>query len=769
MRKCSWLAGSAVVAGAMCVAAVLGVVGLDGQLFWDDEATTAIYARNLIEQHKITAFDGTNLVGYAYGGGLGEDLGQELRVPPLTACWAAMGMLIFGQTTFAARIMFVVAGVVSLPIMAVWLRRHFGRRFPWYLPPVVLALSPAYLLYIRNCRYYALAVMFTLLVWAFWAPGRSRRGGDPLDGRCLWRYAGGALSLVALMATYYVGAAVVLIGLPLFFIHRRYRQPRQYIMLAAMLLAAVAYGGWILVTVNPFSASYGGGQWSFGGHFARASWHLWMLVRDLGTHEFFPWLLVLPLLLPWCWRKLKRVRPLALRGLVLVVLALLYATVAALLTPPDMGKGQVAEMRYMVPVMAIGAALAGVSLLVLWRCWRPAAPLALVLLVFSNTLHLGFFGQRLDGGRSWWPPTLYRYVYEITHEQTTGNESLIALLRDLPPGTTVSVWPKELSYLVYPAMFYVPELHYCDQLTEKKPLSAELPHLPDYLYAERSMPDVVLAPAPFVGATLAGLSRRHQGEVYRLRKMLSEYWEPTNKPEIPKHFFAAPPSDWQRYPGMVILARETAPASVHSTLLRDYEASGSRHRLGMVMAGLHRLGEAATNYTAAIQADSTYATKYIKLGDRAARLGLNEHATTYYVAVLRADRTRTREFLNRANLLVLRGTPRLAVLYYCAVLTEDEKNTTAHVGLATALWQCGNVEEAESHYRSALELDPDLPSAYAYLAKIKAAAGKKDEAIALYRKALQLLDADSPLAEQIREILEQHGQPSGIRRREPKR
>ena len=171
--------GVGVVAVAMLLTAVLASLGLGNQLFWDDEANTAIYARNLLKFGRLTAWDGTNLVGYSYGESLGEDLGRELRVPGLPAYVAAAGLFLFdGNTpkelTLSGRIPFVVAGVLSVGLLAIWLRRHFGRRFPWYLPPLVLALSPAYLLYIRNCRYYALGVMFTLLVWIFWAPGSSR-------------------------------------------------------------------------------------------------------------------------------------------------------------------------------------------------------------------------------------------------------------------------------------------------------------------------------------------------------------------------------------------------------------------------------------------------------------------------------------------------------------------------------------------------------------------------------------------------------------------
>ena len=160
--------GICAVGAAMLLAAVLGLAGLSNHPFWDDEANTAIYGRNLLKFGRLTAWDGTNLVGYALGGALGEDLGKELRVPALPAYVAALGMLLFGETNFGGRVTFVVAGIVSVGLLAIWMRRLLGRRFPWYLPSLILAVSPAYLLYVRNCRYYALGVTFTLLLWIVW-------------------------------------------------------------------------------------------------------------------------------------------------------------------------------------------------------------------------------------------------------------------------------------------------------------------------------------------------------------------------------------------------------------------------------------------------------------------------------------------------------------------------------------------------------------------------------------------------------------------------
>ena len=91
----------------------------------------------------------------------------------------------------------------------------------------------------------------------------------------------------------------------------------------------------------------------------------------------------------------------------------------------------------MVPLLALGAALGGLALVILWRMARPLAPAMALLLVGSNILYLGFLTERFDGTSAWWPPTLSRYVYELFHDHTTGNEAAIALLGRLPPKTTV--------------------------------------------------------------------------------------------------------------------------------------------------------------------------------------------------------------------------------------------------------------------------------------------------------------------------------------------
>jgi len=771
LRRARFFSGTAFSAGmvglAMAAGAILGGSSLQSHLFWDDEANTAIYARNLIDTGRMTAWDGTNLVGYAYGGALGEDLGRELRVPPLPAYVAAAGMILFGQTTFGGRIMFVLAGVLSIGLLALWLRRHLGRRFPCWLPSIILALCPAYLLYIRNCRYYALGVLFTLMVLAFWAPSSSAalpRRGWAFHGRRLLRHAGAAAAVILLLFTHYLCTAAVLVALPVFLLHRRYRLAEQYVLLGIIYAAALVCGLWVLTTANPLAADYGAAGGSvlgaevFQGRWTLFRTHLWWLLRDLGTHEFFPWCVVILLPVPWLpsqWLpgRVRSLRRLAVQGMVLLAVVLVYVLTAAALTPSDMARGPLAEMRYVVPLLAVGAAMGGLAIVMLWRIARPLGPLGLLLLVGTNLLHGGFLANRFDTTSAWWPPTLYRYVYELSHDYHTCDEAMVSFLRQLPAGTQVRVW---LPHMVYPPMFYLPELHYCDQLSEKKEVRADLKReLPDYLFVERSRPEVMLVPAPFLRAALKDLEKRHGEGSYVVARTLSAYWNYTSKPEIPLHFFSAPESDWSRFPGMVVLLAKDSALRERAAMRPAADDAAEHYRLGMTLIWAEMFDDAIEQYLAALKRAGSYAETVIEQGNTFARREMTDAATAHYVAVGRFDPARRDEFLKLANLLTRQGTPELAVPYYRAVLWCDAENVPARVGLGVALGTLGEWGLAVRHLRRAVEIEPDSVSAYVYLAETLTRQWKVDEAVEAYQQALRLLpaDDDSPSARRIRKEL----------------
>ena len=721
----------ALVLGAMGLAAALVLPRLGDRLFWDDEANTAIYARNLLRFHRITAWDGDNLCGYGLGGALGEDLGQELRVPTLPAYLAAASMAILGPTTFAGRLPFALAGVVSVGLLAVWLRCHFGRRFPWYLPSLIMAVSPALLLYSRNCRYYALGLMFSLAVLALWAPG-DRRPGQAADQWLsrgeLWRWVGAATAFLLLLGAHYLNAAALLAVLPLMFLDRRYRQRRQVALFGVLVIAAAVGGVWALATANPFKAHYEIGQtWLFASpaipdRWTRFSWNMGWFLRNLGSHEFVPWLLLPVLLLPLVpWRKAARQRPLAWRGAVLAGMVLGYTLVAALAIPPDMGKGPAAEMRYVVPLIAFGAVLGGLALTLLWRTCRPAAiPLA-ALLIGTNWLFLGGTVPRYDRANSWWPPTLYCYLHELRFPIHAGDEELIELLDRLPAGTTVRIWP---SFMAYPPMYYVPKLHYCDQLTENKPLRPELrDSLPDYLFVERAQPEVVVVPAAHLGEAMEHLERTIGPGKYRVCKALHEYFgNYTAKPEIPMHWFRVPEGDWSLWPGAIVLVAAGSEAERSAALASD----GFDRRQGAFALC------AASKKSVDVNAALEYCEAALRLCPTCAAAHIN-------LGVLCESRKRFAE----------------AIGHFRAAIAADPTSEVAHYDLANRLRDENEFDEAEQHYLKALALKPVYAPAHFNLGVMLLRQGRTAEA----REHLAIAERNAPpgypLAEQVRRILKQ--------------
>src|SRR5574340_1642976 len=119
-------------------------------------------------------------------------------------------------------------------------------------------------------------------------------------------------------------------------------------------------------------------------------------------------------------------------------------------------------------------------------------------------------------------------------------------------------------------MFYVPDLHYCDQLTPSKRIAPELlGQLPDYLFVGRSRPEVILVALPQMRHTMGELRVRQPDDVYELTKVLEPYWNYTSKAEIPSRFFAAPPPDGQRFVGMGVLVLKGSPMTAQRALRTD--------------------------------------------------------------------------------------------------------------------------------------------------------------------------------------------------------
>lgn len=758
-----WLTVSWAAAGvllAMVLTAALSLPGLEEQRFWDDEAYTAIYARNLLRFGRFTAWDGNNVVAYGFGRFVGEDLGRELRVPGLPAVMAAAGFVVLGETTFAGRFPFVLVGFATIVATGWWLRRHWGRRSPWFGPPLLLALSPAFLLYIRNCRYYAPAIFLTVLLLGLWAPSAASSGHrvrlwqGTRRRRTFVEMAGVAVTVCLLMSTHYLNAAAVLAILPVFFLDRRYRWRRQLLLLAAAWATAIAFGTWQLTNSNPWGAAdYGDVGVSSAAQFVplrRFALNVWWYLRDLGNAEMLPWALVPALLLPWVVPGCASRRALVRRTVLLLVALFLYVMVTAALLPPDMGGGPRAEMRYVVPLLAIGASVGAAALAVIGSLSRIVMIFVLVVLVGSNTFHLSFLAQRADGANAW-GSTLARYVAELSTGYQTGNEALIALLEELPERATIRIRPV---FMTAPAIFYVPKHRYCDQLTVRKPIAPQLRrHLPDHVFVERCRPDIVIAPGDALADVLQSLESDFGNGAYRARKALGPYWYYASKPDVLAHFFSPPDDDWMRWPGMVALVRRGTPLDGHRALQTVEDDVEGNWRLGVTLINAGRVGQAVDHCRKVMRADAGCVPRCVGLAERLAASGKADASAALYAAVLEFEPERATDYLTLSTLRVDLAQPWLAVPLCDAVVRRQPSNIRARLGLGIALAALGRHEAAVDCYRQVLLREPKLAVVHIYLGKALAACERCEEAIEHLRRAKAAFKHDAALAAQIDRVI----------------
>ena len=546
------------LAGASLPSVVLGLAllivggflltyGLGNNAFWDDEANTALFGRNLNLSGHLTAWDGSNVVGFRQGAELDVNL-VNVYMPPIQYCIAALGLKLFGNTTLGGRVPFVVLGVLSIYMLMVFSRWHFIAKQYVLLPALLLTLNPAYLMFMRQCRYYAVVSLLTLVLLAAWAYPKRTKASRWTIGAL------GALTSCLLMLTNYINAVAIVVTLPVLFFLRRYRTRANAGFLIGVVGGLLCIGVYVFVTANPLAINVSYKSSIIGIH--RLGLLLLWHIGGLSQFEFFPLIFVVLLVGLALLQQGTGNAVLAKEALLLSAQMIAYSIVVVLLSPQSVGHStRVADMRYVIALMPIGAIVSAIVLIILWRTskWLGPALSTVVggLLVFTNLFTSAVL--------RWEPPrsTLLEYLLENARDYTTGSEAIVEYLKQLPPGKIVRIIP---DYMTYPAMFYVPEQHYCCQLADDHILAPDVrAQLPDYVYFRRALPDYII-----VGANIQPQQLLYQAVVafgpgrYRLGGAFGSDYRDCSRPEIPWHCFG-PPRD--KHQGFLVLERVVSETS----------------------------------------------------------------------------------------------------------------------------------------------------------------------------------------------------------------
>jgi len=132
---------------------------------WYDEASTAVFGRTILNFGYPRVFDGVNWQDPE----LIKSIGTDSYYIEKYHVWlpyyiAAASLKLFGQTTWAARMPFAIIGFFCLILTIRLTRRWFpNRRYLGIVALSLLVFSVPFLLHIRQCRYYAPQIFFTIL------------------------------------------------------------------------------------------------------------------------------------------------------------------------------------------------------------------------------------------------------------------------------------------------------------------------------------------------------------------------------------------------------------------------------------------------------------------------------------------------------------------------------------------------------------------------------------------------------------------------------
>lgn len=200
----------------LCLASFLIFYNLGGRLLWGDETEAALLAINIEKYGLPKVSDGINTVTYMGEKADADKYGNWIWSPWLSEYLAAGSFKLFGQSTAAARLPFAIIGFFSVALTAFVVYRIYGSHEISAVSMFFLATSEAFVLHVRQCRYYSLIIFAEIgVIWGVYMLLKGRRA------------AGIALMAAALTVQFYsnyivvagnLAAIVVLAG----FIHRRY-------------------------------------------------------------------------------------------------------------------------------------------------------------------------------------------------------------------------------------------------------------------------------------------------------------------------------------------------------------------------------------------------------------------------------------------------------------------------------------------------------------------------------------------------------------------
>ncbi len=524
----------------IALSAYLLLQGLGNNYFWDDEAGTAIFSRNLLRFGKLTAWDGRNLMAYRRGAELDDRLINRY-VPPLQFLVTAASFKFLGVSTFSGRLPFALLGVGTLIVFFALLRLESDRtrRFGW-VALSLLAFSPSFLLFSRQCRYFSLVIFFPLLSYYCYKKYLS-------GGRTRWLFGLGGGLLALFVSQYLLAAAFAFALLGTHWIHsERPRRSRPLLLTGgsvALLAALYIILYHVIIPPPPAGSTM---KW-----LADRGRLLVRYLREINAFDWFPWM-ILPGFL-WLARDRGFPSRLKRRAGDWALFSLLFLIFLVLFSPQAVRPGALADTRYLLPLLPFLAGLLGLMVYFVLTRNVLLGVLVLLVLLFTNLFSLNF----------WFPRKprydLIDYLHEIHRPYLSAYEAAANFIRErCVPDEVIIVVPPNMSY---PLQFYLGDRVIFGGRTDfntRLNLDRIRSLNPDFI-VEESRPDWIISFRWRQATEELLKSYRQRGLVFELDTVLDVYYlGELSRPEILLHGFY-PVRDFDpRADGILFFRRERA-------------------------------------------------------------------------------------------------------------------------------------------------------------------------------------------------------------------
>jgi hypothetical protein len=493
----------------LLAAAGLLLANLGHYSLWSDEADTALFARGIWETGDTSAVFGENV--YAYRNGMLLSEFRNRYTPPLAYYLVAPMWGLFGDEPFWLRLPFALCGLASIGLIVCWLWQDEATRATWLLTSLGFLGSVSFFLFARQCRYYALATLASLVIAYLYLHYRGHRSALVLM----------MLASLALLGTQYMNFAALYAALAVDYgLWQRKTQKlpwREWLLLLAPQLILGAILLWIWCPVGKGEAAAGLEYRLWQDKLLLA----WLNVRDVNACQFVIGLLLL--IAPCVGWKLGDAW--LVRLPVAIVVYLLAITACS---PQSVIGNPWADVRYLAPIIPAGIFLAVRFIEVATRHFRClAVPLA-ILAFGTNILNLPWSPQA-------WRCTPWLFAQELAANRTTATAQAAAWINhNVREGQTIAVVP---GFQSYPLMVHAPRAVYAWQLDDSAP--KQFSHLPAIHFMWRSSPDYFIVFGPRAEAILKDVLPRlaAQGTRYRREAVLDVYFDDGIRPELLAHRF----------------------------------------------------------------------------------------------------------------------------------------------------------------------------------------------------------------------------------------